>query len=101
MLRKGTPNRCDGVRRGAMKKKELDLMEFLTGDELDFYEMFVMKLSEEEERLFWAEHPDFLKEYGVESPVSERKIRLLKEKRYREILKKRREKELQKDGCAG
>ena len=84
-----------------MKKKELDLMEFLTGDELDFYEMFVMKLSEEEERLLWAEHPDFLKEYGVESPVSERKIRLLKEKRYRAILKKRREKELQKDGCAG
>ena len=84
-----------------MKKKELNLMEFLTGDELDFYEMFVMKLSEEEERLFWAEPPDFLKEYGVESPVSERKIRLLKEKRYREILKKRREKELQKDGCAG
>ncbi len=84
-----------------MKKKGLNLMEFLIGDDLDFYEMFVMKLSEEEERLFWAEHPGFLKEYGVESPVSERKIRLLKEKRYRAILKKRREKERQKDGCAG
>lgn len=60
------------------------LIELLDGDDLEFYETFLMGLSEEEEKRFFEENPEFLEEYSVD----EERRELLKEKMYREILKK-------------
>lgn len=65
-----------------------DLIEILTGNDLDFYETFIMGLSEEEEKQFFEDNPEFLEEYSVDE---ERRI-LLKEKMYREILKRIKQK---------
>ena len=56
-----------------------DLIEILT---------FIMGLSEEEEKQFFEDNPEFLEEYSVDE---ERRI-LLKEKMYREILKRIKQK---------
>lgn len=63
------------------------LIELLDGDDLEFYETFLMGLSAEEEKRFFEENPEFLEEYSVD----EERRALLKEKMYREILKRIRQ----------
>ena len=73
----------------AKNKKGIEgMMELLDGDDLDFYETFLMELSEEEEKRFFEENPEFLEEYSVD----EERRGLLKEKMYRDILRKTRQK---------
>ena len=61
--------------------------EFVTGDDLDFYEEFTIPLSDEEQEKFFEDTPDFMSEF----PVSCDRIELLKEELFRGILRKIRE----------
>ncbi|HAX53103.1 MAG TPA: hypothetical protein DIW07_11415 [Lachnospiraceae bacterium] len=58
--------------------------EFITGDDMDFYEEYIIYLSRQEQERFFAENPDFLSEFQV----SYDNIDLLKDKMYRNILRK-------------
>ncbi len=58
--------------------------KFIMEDDLDFYEKYVLGLSDEEQEQFFKENPDFMSEYSVECD----RIDLLKDKMYRGILRK-------------
>lgn len=65
------------------RNKKLSLLEYLAGDDMDFYETFLRNLSEEEIDLFYKNNPEFLEAYHVD----ENRRGLLRDKMYREILK--------------
>lgn len=64
--------------------KDAKLLKFLAGDDLDFYEEFLINLSEEQLDWFFKENPDFLEEYKM----YEGRRNLLRDKMYREILRR-------------
>ena len=57
------------------------------GDDLEYYEQFVLKMSKDEKIKFIKEHPDFLKDYPV-NPVKSGKFYLLDDEIYRGIMRK-------------
>ena len=60
---------------------------FIMGDDMDFYEEQILHLSDDEQRKFFQDNPDFMSKY-----LSSRdRIDLLKDKTYREILRKIKE----------
>ena len=61
--------------------------KFITGDDLDFYEEYTIFLSDEEQKQFFAENPDFMSEY----PVDRQRMYLLRDPMYRAVLKKIKE----------
>lgn len=58
--------------------------KFVTGDDLDFYETFIMGLPDDQQEAFFNEAPDFMSEYKVWSG----NIQMLKDKLYRGLLRK-------------
>ena len=56
---------------------------FMIGDDLDFYERFLVDLSDEELDEFFEANPDFMKDYNM----YEGRRELLRDKMYRGILK--------------
>lgn len=59
-------------------------MSMWTGDDLDFYEECLIKLTDEQLKQFFRENPEFMEEYHM----YEGRLLLLKDKNYREILRK-------------
>lgn len=57
------------------------------GDDLDYYEQFVLNLKEDEQLIFFKGHPDFLGEYSL-NPLKSEKAYLLKDEIYRGIMRK-------------
>ena len=76
--------RNKGDEKVSSQMKNQSLMEFVTGDDMHFYENYLVNLSEKEIDLFFHENPDFMKSYHINK---ERRI-LLQDKMYRGILKK-------------
>lgn len=64
-------------------KVEADMNVWM-GDDLDFYEECLINLSDEELKEFFRENPEFMEEYHM----YEGRLLLLKNKNYREILRK-------------
>ena len=64
-------------------KVEADMNVWM-GDDLDFYEECLINLSDEELKEFFRENPEFMEEYQM----YEGRLLLLKNKNYREILRK-------------
>lgn len=64
-------------------KEEADVNIWM-GDDLDFYEECLINLSDEELKEFFKENPEFMEEYHM----YEGRLLLLKDKNYREILRK-------------
>lgn len=60
------------------------LKKFILGDDMDFYEEYTIHLTDEEQKKFFAENPDFISEY----PISRDKIYLLKDPIYRGLMRK-------------
>lgn len=60
-----------------------ELREFMAGDDLDFYEKYLMELSDEELERFFEQNPDFMEEYNM----YQERLKLLRDKMYREILR--------------
>lgn len=58
--------------------------QFILGDDLDFYEEFVINLTNEEQVEFFRENPGFMSEF----PVSHDKMYLLRDESFRNILRK-------------
>ena len=73
-----------------MEKRVEGFWQFLSGDDLDFYEEFFVNLSEDEMKRFWDEHPEFMKEYQM----NEIRKELLRDKMYRGILRSMQKKRL-------
>ena len=69
------------------KNCDRKLSEFINGDDLDFYEEYTINLSDEEQRRFFDDNPDFMQEF----PVSRDKIYLLRDSVFRGILKRIKE----------
>lgn len=58
--------------------------KFILGDDMDCYEEYTIHLTDEEQKKFFAENPDFMSEY----PISRDKIYLLKDPIYRGLMRK-------------
>ena len=70
-------------------------LEFICGDDLDFYEEYLIDLTEEEQGRFFDDNPEFMSEY----PIGREEISLLKDKVFRGVLRKiKRYKEEKRNG---
>ncbi|MBM6854629.1 hypothetical protein H6B11_10750 [Mediterraneibacter glycyrrhizinilyticus] len=68
-------------------QSEEQFWKFVMGDDLDFYEEYTIFLSDEEQKEFFDENPDFMCDY----PISRDKMYLLKDVVFRGILRKIKE----------
>lgn len=66
------------------KSQKYNFMRFIFGDDLDFYEEYTINLSDEEQREFFKDNPDFMLDY----PISLDKIYLLRDPVFRGILRR-------------
>ena len=66
--------------------------DFIMGDDLDFYEQYTIHLTEEEQERFLKGNPDFMMDgrggCDVECEIERNRMDLVKERIYREIMKK-------------
>ena len=67
-----------------MSEKKAQLLNFFSGDDMDFYEEFVVNLSDKEQLKFLEENPKFMSSYGIDKD----NILMLRDKSYRDILRK-------------
>lgn len=58
--------------------------KFILGDDMDFYEEYTIHLTDEEQKKFFAENPDFMSGY----PIDHNKIQLLRDSIYRNLMRK-------------
>lgn len=65
------------------KEQREKFIEFILGDDLDFYEDYVVNLSDNEQKYFFRENSDFMNDY----PVHIDRIYLLQDKMFRNILR--------------
>ncbi len=59
-------------------------LNYLEGDDLDFYEEYIVKLSDYEQQIFFQENPEFMSEYAI----NKNRIVALRDPLYRGILRK-------------
>lgn len=59
-------------------------LDFIFCDDFDFYEEYLMDLTEEKQERFFSDNPDFMSGY----PVRRDMMYLLKDRTYRGILRK-------------
>lgn len=67
--------------RGKMKRFD----KFILGDDLDFYEKYLLELSDDEQKKFFDENPDFMSGYPL---VTYDYIHLLKDPIYRGLIRR-------------
>ncbi len=65
------------------KEKQERFWRLVAGDDMDYYEDYLLDLPEEEQRAFFMENPDFLSEFGI----GVESLHLLQELSYRNILR--------------
>ena len=58
-------------------------LNYLEGDDLDFYEEYIVKLSDYEQQIFFQENPEFMSEYAI----NKNRIVALRDPLYRGILR--------------
>ena len=61
-------------------------VEFMEGDDLDFYEQVLLGQPEEIQKKFFRENPDFLEEYDF-TPLEDGGIFLLEDEEFRKKLR--------------
>lgn len=66
------------------KDKQIQFLNFIVGDDMDFYEEHIVNLSDEEQKEFFLENLDFMSDY----PIDRDRIDLLKDRLYRGVLRK-------------
>lgn len=66
------------------KEKQIQFLNFIMGDDMDFYEEHIINLTDKEQCDFFRENPDFMSDYAI----NENEIVLLRDKLYRGILRK-------------
>lgn len=76
-----------------IKEKQIQFLNFIMGDDMDFYEEYVINLSDEEQQIFFRENPDFMSDYAI----NENRIGLLRDKLYRGVLRKIKRYEEERD----
>lgn len=76
------------------REQALRFWKFINGDDLDFYEEYVIHLPLEEQRKFFEKNPDFMSSF----PVSPDRISLLKDYIFRGILRKIKDYEGRRNG---
>lgn len=62
-------------------------LDFIFGSDLDFYEEYLMDLTDEEQERFFDANPDFMSDF----PVKRDKMYLLKDRVFRGILRRVKE----------
>ncbi len=67
-----------------MGKQNTKFLDFVLGDDMDFYEEFVVNLSDEDQLKFLEENPKFMSSYGIDKD----NILMLRDKSYGDILRK-------------
>lgn len=66
------------------KETQTRFLNYLEGDDLDFYEEYIDKLSDYEQHIFFQENPEFMSEYAI----NKNRIVALRDPLYRGILRK-------------
>lgn len=70
-----------------MSEEQLQrFFDFIMGDDLDFYEEYMVNLTEEEQERFFRDNPDFMMEDGIECEIE--CDRMVKERMFEGILRK-------------
>ena len=83
------------IHKHISSKQMKKILDFISGDDLDFYVEFIVCLPDEQQEKFSEENPDFMSEF----PVSRDRMYLLRDKNFREILRKiKRYEEEARDG---
>lgn len=65
-------------------KDQIRFLNFIIGDDMDFYEEYIVHLSDDEQQEFFCENPEFMSDYAV----NENRIVLMRDRVYRKILRK-------------
>ena len=66
-------------------KEEIErVIEFISGDDMDFYEENIIGLSDVEQKKFFRENPDFMAEYAIGYD----RVDWLKDEMFKNILRK-------------
>lgn len=60
------------------------IFKFIMDDDLDFYEEYVIHLTDEQQEKFFDKNPEFMSEF----PVNRDEMNLLKDKMFRDILRR-------------
>lgn len=77
-------------------KQAEKFIDFIFGDDLDFYEEHLLDLTDEQQEIFFEENPEFMSVFCI----SRDRMYLLKDRIYRGIMRKiKRYMEGDKDGC--
>lgn len=65
-------------------KDQIRFFNFIMGDDMDFYEEYIVRLSDDEQKIFFRDNPEFMSDYAV----NDNRIVLLRDRLYRKILRK-------------
>ena len=76
-------NQGGEIRMQRTTKQHKKSPNFILGDDLDFYEEYVINLTDEGQQEFFGDNPDFMSEY----PIDRERIYLLRDNLFRRILR--------------
>lgn len=72
------------IHKHISSKQMKKILDFISGDDLVFYEEFIVCLPDEQQEKFFERNPEFMSEF----PISRDKMELLNDKIFRCILRK-------------
>ena len=72
-------------------------LKYVDGDDLDFYETVLIDQSEEQQRIFFEQHPEFLSDYQLNPLKSDNAIALLQDEMFRGLMRKIKKLETEKE----
>ena len=65
-------------------KDQIRFFNFIMSDDMDFYEEYIVHLSDDEQKKIFRDNPEFMSDYAV----NENRIVLMRDRVYRKILRK-------------
>lgn len=84
MMKKSIEYHSENIDKICLSPKQAErFYRFILGDDMDFYEEYVIYETPEEQEMFFKDNPGFMAEY----PISHERIGLLRDKMFRNILR--------------
>lgn len=73
------------------------LLKYVDGDDLDFYEVVLIDQPVEQQRIFFEQHPEFLSDYQLNPLKDDNAIALLQDEIFRGLMRKIKKLESEKE----
>lgn len=88
----------DSEEKRKFNKEQIEqFLEYVDGDDLDFYETVLIDQPEEQQRIFFEQHPEFLSDYQLNPLKSDNAIALLQDEMFRKLMRKIKKLESEKE----